>query len=198
MNSFAANGITAAILAGGAGSRLGGSDKGLQSLAGKAMVAHVIDAIHPQVGSILLCVNRNRDQYAAFAPTCIDDISDYRGPLAGIAAAAAMCATPWLLTLPVDSPQPPADLAQRLLGAAEKVHASIAVAHDGKRRQPLFALYSADSAARAQSALARDLAVWRWQDECGALDVDFSDQADAFVNLNMADDFRRWEADHHA
>jgi molybdenum cofactor guanylyltransferase len=198
VNSFAANGITAAILAGGAGSRLGGSDKGLETLAGKAIVAHVIDAIRPQVGSIVLCVNRNRDQYAAFAPTCIDGTPGYRGPLAGIAAAAAMCATPWLLTLPVDSPRPPADLALRLLGAAEKADVSVAVAHDGKRRQPLFALYSADSAARAQSALARDLAVWRWQDECGAVDVDFSDQAVAFVNLNMADDFRRWEADHHA
>lgn len=197
MSSLVANGITAAILAGGAGSRLGGVDKGLQLLAGKSLVAHVVDAIRPQVSNILLCVNRNRDQYEAFATTCVDDTSGYQGPLAGIAVAAAKSTSPWLLTLPVDSPRPPLDLARRLFAAAQKADFPIAVAHDGQRRQPLFALYSAAVAAQAGAALSRDLAVWRWQDESGAIDVDFSDQAEAFVNLNTPDDFRRWEAGHH-
>ena len=81
----------------------------------------------------------------------------------------------------------------------ERLHcadARVAVAHDGTRRQPLFALYRKDVALSAASALANDLPVWRWQDELHAVDVDFSSAAANFINLNTAADFQRWETTH--
>jgi molybdopterin-guanine dinucleotide biosynthesis protein A len=184
--------ITAAILAGGAGTRLGGRDKGLVALAGKPLIAHVTQSLKGQTRDVLICINRNAEQYAAFATICTDRSAAFQGPLAGIDAALAVCTTTWLLTLPVDCPHPPADLAQRLHDAACAAGARVAVAHDGVRRQPLFAMYRRESV-DAALALSKDLAVWRWQDINGAIEVDFTDAPQAFVNLNVAEDFRDWE-----
>ena len=189
--------ITAAILAGGAGTRLGGRDKGLALLVNKPLIAHVVESLKRQSRDMLICINRNAEQYAAFAPTCTDRIAGFHGPLAGIDAALAVCATSWLLTAPVDCPQPPADLAHRLYGAARVAQASVAVAHDGLRRQPLFAIYRRELSADAGLALSNDLPVWRWQDSAGAIEVNFSDVAQAFLNLNVDDDFRNWEERQH-
>jgi molybdopterin-guanine dinucleotide biosynthesis protein A len=183
--------ITAAILAGGAGTRLGGRDKGLAALAGKPLITYVMQSLQGQARDVLICINRNAEQYAAFAKICTDGVAGFHGPLAGIDAALAVCATPWLLTLPVDCPRPPLDLAQRLRDAAHKADAPAAVAHDGIRRQPLFAIYRRETVDVA-SALSNDLAVWRWQDLSGAIEVSFADAADAFLNLNSEDDFRNW------
>jgi molybdenum cofactor guanylyltransferase len=188
--------VTGAILAGGEGRRLGGRDKGLVPLAGQALISHVLAALDGQVGKILVCANRNLAQYATFATACSDRKPGFHGPLAGIDAALAVCTTPWLLTVPVDCPQPPADLARRLCVAAYTADTRAAVAHDGTRRQPLFAIFRGELAESAGLALARDWSVWRWQDECGAVEVDFSDVPLAFLNLNTEQDFSRWE-DHN-
>ncbi len=188
--------ITAAILAGGQGRRLGSCDKGLELLAGRPLVTHAIAALRPQVQKLLICINRNNAQYATFAVICTDGAAGFLGPLAGIAAALAVCDTKWLLTAPVDCPQPPADLARRLHTVAHDAQAHVAVAHDGERRQPLFALYRRELANSATEAFAHDLPVWRWQDECGAVETDFSDQPKAFLNLNTVEDFRYWESTH--
>jgi molybdopterin-guanine dinucleotide biosynthesis protein A len=189
---FDPSNITAAILAGGAGTRLGGRDKGLELLGGKPLIAHVTQALKGQARDTLVCINRNADRYAAFATICTDRVAGFHGPLAGIDAALAVCATPWLLTLPVDCPQPPVDLAQRLHDAARKAGVRAAVAHDGIRRQPLFAIYQREFV-DAVSALSNDLAVWRWQDLSGAMEVSFADAPEAFLNLNSEDEFGNWQ-----
>jgi len=183
--------ITAAILAGGAGTRLGGRDKGLEALAGKPVVAHVAEALRGQAGRLLICANRNRERYVEFAPVCADVTVGFHGPLAGIAAALAACTTQWLLTVPVDCPHPPNDLGERLWAGAGVARASVA---RGARREPLFALYRRELAAAAAIALGRDEPVWRWQQQIGVIEVDFADET--FVNLNTSDDFRRWEQQH--
>jgi molybdopterin-guanine dinucleotide biosynthesis protein A len=187
--------ITTAILAGGEGRRVGAQDKGLLPLAGRPLIAHVVDALRGQAGFIIICANRNADRYAQFAPVIADAQGGFHGPLAGIAVALAQCRTPWLLTVPVDAPEPPRDLATRLFMAAQSADA--AVAHDGECRQPLFALYRCNLANAASAALARDLPVWRWQEEVGTRIVDFSDCPQAFANLNTLDEFHAWESRLH-
>jgi molybdenum cofactor guanylyltransferase len=197
MNSPHANknaSVTAAILAGGQGSRLGGLDKGVQSLFERPVVSYVADALRPHCERILICANRNHDIYEQFGSVLPDSLQGFRGPLAGISTALAHCKTRWLLTVPVDTPRPPDNLVTRLLNGIGATQA--AVADDGTRRQPLFALYDCALAVSAQNALEHDLAVWRWQDDIGAAVVDFSDTIESFNNLNTLEDFRRWEADH--
>lgn len=191
--SLAPAGITAAILAGGEGRRVDLRDKGLLPLAGKPLIAWVCAALARQAQGLLICANRNRAEYAAYGRVVADVIPGFAGPLAGIAAALAVCETPWLLTAPVDSPCPPPDLAGRLLAHVGDAAAAVAMT---SRREPLFALYRRELAAAAQAGVARDMAVWRWQDEAGAIAVDFSDCSAAFVNLNSPADFERWEVEH--
>jgi molybdenum cofactor guanylyltransferase len=190
------NDVSAAILAGGKGSRVGGQDKGLLLLAGRPLVGWVVESLRGCTTEILICANRNRKRYAEFGKVVDDVLPGFRGPLAGIGAALRDCRSSWLLTVPVDCPRPPADLASRLGQAVVSSGATAAVAHTGLRREPLFAIYSIQAGDTIAAALDRNLAVWRWQDELGAIEVDFSANAGAFGNLNEAGDFRRWEHDH--
>jgi molybdopterin-guanine dinucleotide biosynthesis protein A len=188
--------ITAAILAGGEGRRVGGDDKGLLVLAEKPLIEHVVAALHEQAGSFLICANRHPDRYARFGTVIRDATPEFRGPLAGISAALAHCRSVWMLTVPVDAPSPPCDLAQRLYAAASTAGAEASVAHDGVRRQPLFALYRSPLARSAAAALEEDAPVHRWQDQIAAVEADFSDCAQAFANLNTLEEFRNWERLH--
>ncbi len=194
MGAFDPAAITAAILAGGEGRRVGGADKGLLLLDGSPLIAHVQTALCGQAGTIVICANRNADRYARFAPVVTDAAPDFRGPLAGIAAALRACDNEWLLTVPVDCPRLPPDFARRLHAAANG-HA--AVAYDGQCRQPLFAIYSRDLSDSAAAALARSVSVWGWQDEIGARIVDFSDAPQILANLNTHEDFENWEQVSH-
>ena len=181
---------TVAILAGGASTRMGGVDKGLQILHGRPLVDHVTDVMRPQCATLVICANRNLGDYERHAPVLTDDVPGFKGPLAGIATALRQCTTEWLLTVSVDTPKPPSDLATRLSASAGD--RDLAVADDGERRQPLFALYRRTLARSARDALDRDLAVWRWQDDERAVIVDFSDTAASFRNLNTLADFATW------
>jgi molybdenum cofactor guanylyltransferase len=189
--------VTAAILAGGEGARVGGQDKGLLPLAGKPLIARATGAMRPQAGTLLICANRHVEAYAAFGAVVADALAGYAGPLAGISAALAVCTTPWLLTVPVDCPDPPAELGSRLFTAAIAKGTSLAVAHDGERPQPLFAIYRRELAESGADALVRDMPVWRWQRDAGAAVVDFSDCAGMFANLNMPEEFHAWEQRQH-
>ena len=183
--------LTFAILAGGAATRLDGRDKGLEPLDGKPLVAWVIDAITAMQAdpAILIVANRNLGSYASLAPTMSDSVPGFHGPLAGIAAALGRCETEWLLTLPVDCPAPPRDLAVRLLRHAHAGGHAASVAHDGERRQPLFAIYRRGLAAAAATAVAVGQGAWQWQEAIGARELDFSDRRRQFHNLNTAADF---------
>ncbi len=184
-----AENTTAAILAGGAATRLGGRDKGLAMLAGRPLVEHVLEAVRPQVAAVLIVANRHLDDYRRLAPTVSDATPGLRGPLAGIVTALRTARTGWILTLPVDCPAPPGDLYARLAHTCDASAARCAVVHDGDRIQPLFALYHRDLASEARCALAESSAVWRWQQACAAIVVDFADRPHAFANLNTPDDF---------
>ena len=86
--------ITGVILAGGRARRMGGDDKGLIEIGGKSMVEHVIDALKPQVGALLISANRNLSSYRRYGyPVAPDTIGDYFGPLAGMASAMRLAQT---------------------------------------------------------------------------------------------------------
>ncbi len=183
--------ITIAILAGGAASRMGGRDKGLVRLLERPIIDWAIEALALEPGqSRLIVANRHLDQYARFAPTISDKYpEDFAGPLAGVAAALGVCATPWLYTIPVDCVRPRQDILNALWAGSMTREADAVVAHDGTRRQPLFALYRSTLAASAEEALAAGAGVMRWQDSLNTLEVDLSALPDdAWLNLNTPED----------
>ncbi|HVV98115.1 MAG TPA: molybdenum cofactor guanylyltransferase MobA [Rhodanobacteraceae bacterium] len=176
--------LTIAILAGGAATRLGGRDKGLEILAGKPMIEWVIAAC-PRDAELVVIANRHLDEYARYGRVATDAEAGFRGPLAGVASALAAATTSHVLTLPVDCPDPPADLEQRLAA----VDAIAAVAHDGERRQPLFALYRTGLAEAAAAGAKAGRGVWEWQETIGAVEVDFADERRQFHNFNTPEEF---------
>jgi molybdenum cofactor guanylyltransferase len=138
--------ITGIILAGGRGSRMGGADKGLQNFNGMPLALHTLMRLSPQVGEVMINANRNLAAYEAFGvPVWPDVLPDFAGPLAGFLTGLERCETPWLVTVPCDSPLFPQDLVARLAEAALAQGAEIAMAaareEDGQLRpQPVFCL----------------------------------------------------------
>lgn len=183
--------MTGLILAGGAGRRVEGRDKGLVHWQGKPLVEHIIERLKPQVDKIIISCNRNSDVYQQYAPVVAGDSrSNYQGPLAGIEAASASITSDRVLVVPCDMPLLPFDLAQKL---AEVIEASggtagICYAHDGARAQYLCALIDrARLSSVTQFLDGGQRAVREWYAEGNALSADFSDQQIAFQNFNELD-----------
>ncbi|MCF6191102.1 MAG: molybdenum cofactor guanylyltransferase [Cocleimonas sp.] len=181
--------ITAVILAGGKGRRLEGQDKGLVVYKGKALIQHVIERIHSQVGSIVINANRNQETYASYGYSTIsDEMSDFQGPLAGFASAMKLVKTDYIITLPCDGPSLPLDLVSRMLSKLNDYtdpSNCIAVAHDGERMQPVHALIPVALITSLEAFLANgDRKIDLWYAKHELVLVDFSDQPDAFFNIN--------------
>ncbi len=190
--------ITALILAGGRGSRMGGVDKGLQNFNGLPLALHTLMRLQMQqgglIGEILINANRNLSAYEAFgAPVWPDSLADYAGPLAGFMTGLEHCETPYLLTVPCDTPLFPVDLAARLADALAREHADIAMAaapeDDGPiRPQPVFCLLRADlleSLVRFTQGGGRKIDTWTAQHK--TVIVPFNAPGDdprAFFNAN--------------
>lgn len=193
--------LTGLLLAGGQGSRMGGVDKGLQLLHGQPLAQHALSRLAPQVGGLLISANRHRADYERLgapygAPVLSDALSDAdgarAGPLAGFLSGLAHCQTPWLLTVPCDSPQFPLDLAPRLLAAAQTAGTPLAMACtlDGtaRRRQPVFCLLARSLLTSLQQYTeggGRKIGAWAAQQGCAlALFDQPGDDAHAFANAN--------------
>ena len=184
--------ITGVILAGGRGSRLGGVDKGLVRLHDRPLIEYVITALRPQVGRLVISANRNRDVYASYGfPVIADVVGNYEGPLAGMLSALRVVTTPYILFAPCDAPLIPSDLVRRLIEALIRENAMASAVFFHGRLQPVFAL--------VQSALAGDLDIYLQQGQRGTgewlcrhqvVQVDFSDEAEAFANINTPEELQ--------
>ncbi len=197
--------ILAVILAGGAGTRIDGADKGLLPVGGRPLIEHVADRLRPQCDRLLIVANRNLDDYARLAPVVRDEVAGYPGPLAGIVAAFGFLAANrhalpcWLLTAPVDCPDPPCNLAMRLRAALlADATACCAFARHAGRAQPLFAMYRVDDdpaewRASVHAALHEHGSAWRWHAALEAVAVDFDDTGAMFNNLNTPEALGEYE-----
>ena len=139
------NEISGLVLAGGRGTRMGGIDKGLQAHLGVPLAQHALERLRPQVGALMLNANRNLAAYRAMGvPVWPDELADFPGPLAGMLAGLENCNTPYLVTVPCDTPNFPGDLVARLAEGLADNDADMATAYtreDGElRAQPVFCL----------------------------------------------------------
>jgi len=138
------NEITGLVLAGGRGTRMGGIDKGLQTHLGVPLALHALERLRPQVATLMLNANRNLAAYQAMdVPVWPDEITDYPGPLAGMLAGLKNCSTPYLVTVPCDTPNFPKDLVVRLaegLNVDGEMATAYTLEDQGLRAQPVFCL----------------------------------------------------------
>lgn len=197
--------ITGLILAGGRGSRMGHVDKGLQPFREKAMAAHVIERLSPQVASVAINANQNLDQYAAFGvPVWPDDLQGFEGPMAGLETGLRRCTTDYLVTAPCDSPFLPADLVGRLSAALEENGADLALAEteepddSGEMRlqpHPVFALVKRAALPHLANFLATGgRRMDGWYGAIKVVRVRFDD-ASAFRNINTLRELQQFESE---
>ena len=202
--------ISGLVLAGGQGSRLGGIDKGLQAFEGLPLAQHALQRLAPQVGCLMISANRNLDVYQRMgAPVWPDapSVAGYEGPLAGFLTGLAHCETPYLVTVPCDSPLFPADLVQRLAQALAAADAEIAMAatREGTTTQqrlqvqPVFCLMKTElleSLVRFTQSGQRKIDKWTALHRC--VEVRFDDPQ-AFANANTPAELQQLQQiQHHA
>lgn len=189
MNILNKHNVTAVILAGGKGRRMQGKDKGLVELENHPLIEYVIDAIETQVETIIVNANRNQQQYADYGyPVISDALNNYQGPLAGFYSALKNTTTSHIVTLPCDGPLLPDDLVERLMSALTRNHAEIAVAHDGERMQPVYALIPTTLISSLNAFLdsgERKIDLWYKQHQIAL--ADFSDCPETFRNINTTE-----------
>jgi molybdopterin-guanine dinucleotide biosynthesis protein A len=178
--------VTAIVLAGGQGRRMGGVDKGLVPLGGRPMVAHVLDRIAPQVTEVLINANQNAERYAALGyPVVADAVGGFAGPLAGLHAGMGRATNALVVTVPCDSPFLPADLVARLAAALDASGAQLAVARTFDQPHPVFCLVRRDLLPHLDAFLAAGgRKIDAWYATLMVVEVPFDDEADAFRNVN--------------
>jgi len=191
------------ILAGGQSRRMGGGDKCLRPLAGRPLLAHVIDRIAGQVDTLVLNANGDPARFAAFGlPVVADLVPDQAGPLAGILTGMTWVRerrpdVDWLLTVPADAPLLPADLAARLHAAARAEGRRLACARSAGRSHPPIGLWDVALADDLRTAMDEEemRKIDAWTARHGVAEVDWPlAPHDPFFNANRPDDLARAEA----
>ncbi|WP_171175726.1 molybdenum cofactor guanylyltransferase MobA [Ruegeria sp. HKCCD8929] len=198
------------ILAGGLATRMGGGDKGLLTLGGQTLLAHIIDRLGPQVAGLALNANGDPERFAGLGlPVIADSIEGFAGPLAGVLAGldwAAEQGADAIVTAAADTPFFPRDLVARLMADAEGQTHPLVLAttprtgaelkSGGKvNRHPTFGLWPVALRDDLRAALNDGLRkVVLWTDKHGGRETLFPvDPFDPFFNVNTPEDLTRAE-----
>ncbi len=205
------------ILAGGGSVRFGKATKALALLKGLSLVQRVVIAGQQQADHVYINVhtglasNERHESletseesktraldlkaYQALGVPLLEELPPFhQGPLGGMASAWQQLSDDWLLFSPCDSPFLPTNLYVKLQQALQAGTMPLAVVHDGERMQPLYCLMHRSLLASLQNAITEgQLSVKRWIAGEDHVEVDFSDQASSFVNINTPQDLAKIE-----
>jgi molybdopterin-guanine dinucleotide biosynthesis protein A len=179
-----------------------GREKALLKLAGRPLIAHVVERLRPQVAELFVSANGDPTRFRALGCAVVADAQadSANGPLAGIAAALARAEAlgfALLAVAPCDAPFLPRDLVARLGAAMATSGARIAVAESPSGIEPTFSLWRASLAATVAAALAAgEGGPRRLIETFQAARVAFApeDGVDPFANLNTPEDFAAAQA----
>ena len=189
------------VLAGGRARRMGGGDKPLTPLAGRPILAHVVERLRTQCDGLVLSANGDPARFAAFGlPVIADTVPDFAGPLAGILAGLDWLArhrpeTVWLLSVAADTPFIPRDLARRLHAARIAAGTPLACAASAGQAHHATGLWPVALRQDLRKALAAgERKISRWTQAQGIVAVEWeAEPVDPFFNVNTPDDLREAE-----
>jgi molybdopterin-guanine dinucleotide biosynthesis protein A len=189
--------IAGVILAGGLARRMGGGDKALLEVAGKPLLAHVIERLRPQVDDLVLNANGDPGRFAPFGlPVAPDTVEGFAGPLAGVLAGmrwAAARGHEHIVSAAGDTPFFPTNLVARLRAAKGDQPIAMAATRDPERgltEHPTFALWPVSLADDLERALTegnmRKVIVWTSRHGCAR--AIFEGAEFPFFNVNTPED----------
>jgi molybdopterin-guanine dinucleotide biosynthesis protein A len=189
--------VVGVLLAGGRARRMGGGDKCLRPLAGRPILARVIERARPQVETLVLNANGDPGRFADFdLPVAADVIEGFAGPLAGVLTGMEWTKIhrpdcPWIVTIATDTPFLPVDLVARMMATLEAEGAKLAVASSDGRAHPVFGLWPVSLADDLRHAMvAEDLRkVDRFTGRYRLCEAAFkTERLDPFFNTNRPED----------
>ena len=180
----------AVILAGGRSSRMGGGDKCLLPMNGKSLIAHVLAAIAPQTGDILINTNNDPAAYLKFGmPVLPDVIPGFQGPLAGLLTGMLWSRRrhprqAYILSVAGDVPLLPPDLVAQLARNLSDQKADIAIARCAQGLHPTIGLWPVDLADRLEHDLMETAlrAMREWSGQFRVAEVTFASASLANIN----------------
>ncbi len=182
------------ILAGGRAQRMGGKDKGLVKLNDIPLLEYVYQRLSHQNASIRINANRNQAIYQIYADTFADVLPDFVGPLGGMHAAMQTFEHEWYGFVPCDCPNLPPNLLEKMYKTITPT-SEILVAHDGEAIQPVVTMIKKTVFTRLDNFLQNgDRKIVLLYDQCHTQYVDFSDEHDAFINLNTPEELEKYGA----
>jgi molybdenum cofactor guanylyltransferase len=185
------------LLAGGLSRRMGGGDKALRLLAGRPLLAHVIERMAGQAGPLVINANGDPARFVGFGlPVVADALPGHPGPLAGVLtgmlwARANVPAAADIVTVPADGPFLPSDLVGRLMQGREAQEAELACAASGGRIHPVVGLWPVALADALRRAIEGEgvRRVGEWAGQHRRAIVDFPTVGgDPFLNVNTLED----------
>lgn len=187
--------ITGVILAGGQARRMGGQDKGLIKLLNKPMIEYVLNALQPQVATIIINANRNHDAYQQYDyPVVADKFDEHYGPLAGMAAGLEISATAFIVTAPCDAPLISSTLVNKLYTTLQNENAEICTSYCNDRLQPVFTLIKSTLLLSIVNFLQRgERKIDKWFNEHRLAIADFSNEVECFSNINSTAELQNME-----
>jgi len=185
--------VLGVLLAGGLARRMGGGDKGLSVLGGRALMERIIERARPQVSTLIINANGDIERFRNYGLDVTPDVIEgFAGPLAGVLtglewAAANTPQVQWVATFAIDAPFVPVDLVERLAAAVAKDGADLACARSDGRAHPVFGLWPVRLSADLRRAMIDEYMrkIDRWTARYNLIEVDFSvDPFDPFFNIN--------------
>lgn len=187
MQPITANSVTGIILAGGLSRRMQGQDKGLAMFHNQTLIEHVITRLERQLERICINANRHLDEYRRFGyPVFSDSWPDFRGPLAGFYSALQHCPGDWFCTVPCDTPFLPDDLVPRLIEQANHYRVPVVSVTDGQYLHGTICLFHRSCESSLHDFyLQKKYQLREWITSQLHTLVDYSDQPDAFLNINL-------------
>lgn len=188
----------AVILAGGRSSRMGGGDKCLLPIAGKSLIAHILETLSPQTRDILINANSDPAPFLKFGlPVLPDAMPGFQGPLAGLLTGMRWSRrrhprAAYLLSAASDVPFLPADLVEALSRALAERNADIAIASCPLGTHPTIGLWPVDLADRLEHDLMHTpvRAMHRWLSGFRVAQAQFP--SDALANINTPVELENW------
>ncbi|MFT4797438.1 MAG: molybdopterin-guanine dinucleotide biosynthesis protein A [Candidatus Azotimanducaceae bacterium] len=204
--------VSAIILAGGQGTRMGHENKGLVSFNGRPLIQSAIDRISPQVDELIISANLNINEYQSLGYPVVVDGGDgdgdneSLGPLSGILSSSRSTKHPLILVVPCDMPFLPTDLVEKMTAGFESKAVSIFA---NNRLQPLVTIIKTEAIDSITSYLADgrrsvtgwleeiDASVMNWQESNTSEDLAGDDRASepipelaeyAFNNINSLEE----------
>jgi molybdopterin-guanine dinucleotide biosynthesis protein A len=183
--------ISAAVLAGGRGRRIGYPKSRLR-MGRVRVVDRVVEVMRGLFEEVLIVVNDRKHFPRAAGVSVVEDLIPGRGPLAGIYTALKLSSREKIFVAAGDMPFLQPDLIRRLMSIARREDCDCVIPRNNEGYEPLHAVYAASALPEFERALrGDDLSIWAAFSRLNTVYVETTPfERHSFFNINTPEDLQ--------